>query len=101
LLSTFAAAIAITLQRGKQIPCGCFGDDGELVRPRSLARIGLLLGVGAGAALLWGTQPSLSLWVHGRDLLLVGSLVAFALMAGRLVLLLPDVLVAMGYRRQV
>lgn len=99
LLAIFAVAISVTLRRGKQIPCGCFGGDSEIVQPRSLVRIGLLLGLVALAGLLLVMQPSLDAWVSRRDVLLVGALVGFTLMAGRLILMLPDALVAMGYRR--
>jgi len=45
LLSLFLIAVAINLRRGRNIPCGCLGNTSELISPRILARLLLLLTV--------------------------------------------------------
>lgn len=43
LLSLFLIAVAINLRRGRGVQCGCFGNASELISPRTLARLLLLL----------------------------------------------------------
>lgn len=47
LLILFAGAIAINLARGHHPACGCFGSQSERISPRSLIRVGMLLGLAA------------------------------------------------------
>jgi hypothetical protein len=50
LLLVFGIAIALALVRGRRPACGCFGPSSEPVSPRSLLRIGALIGLDLGAA---------------------------------------------------
>lgn len=43
MLSLFFIAVAINLKKGRRIACGCFGDAGEQISLRTLARLFLLL----------------------------------------------------------
>ena len=43
LLSLFLIAVAINLRRGRSVQCGCFGNTSELISPRTLARLFMLL----------------------------------------------------------
>jgi uncharacterized membrane protein YphA (DoxX/SURF4 family) len=43
LLVSFAAAVAITLARHRELPCLCFGAEGEMVSGRTLARLGITI----------------------------------------------------------
>lgn len=43
MLILFFIAVSINLKRGQQISCGCFGDSGEQISPRTLVRLCLLL----------------------------------------------------------
>ncbi|HEV2527382.1 MAG TPA: MauE/DoxX family redox-associated membrane protein [Thermomicrobiales bacterium] len=93
LTLVFAAAVGSALARGLAIPCGCFGGD-ETVSRRALVRVGLLGGTALLAVLL---GPGVAdRWVDGMDLVWVATAATGLLIAGRLVLLVPDVLAAMG-----
>ncbi len=37
MLIAFLVAVGVNLRRGRQIPCGCFGNVSELISPRTLA----------------------------------------------------------------
>ncbi len=93
LALVFAGAVGSALARNLVIPCGCFGGD-ETVSDRALIRVGLL-GAAAIAAIVLGlfgvTDP-----IRGMDLLWVATAAAGLLIAGRLILLVPDVRAAMG-----
>jgi len=52
MLLAFGAGIQINLRRGRTIPCGCFGNDAELISGHSLVRIALLLGAVCTLAVL-------------------------------------------------
>lgn len=41
----FLAATTHTVRQGRRIPCGCFGDSGELVSPRTMVRLTVLSAV--------------------------------------------------------
>jgi hypothetical protein len=41
----FAAALALSLARGRTLPCFCFGSPHELISLRSLSRILLMAGI--------------------------------------------------------
>lgn len=43
LLLAFAAAVSINLRRGRHVPCGCFGSDGERISRRTLVRLAMLI----------------------------------------------------------
>ena len=45
LLSLFLIAVSINLRRGRSVQCGCFGNTNELISPRTLARLLMLLTV--------------------------------------------------------
>jgi hypothetical protein len=45
LLLVFLAAVGINLRRGRRITCGCFGDAGEEISPRTFVRLCMLLAV--------------------------------------------------------
>ena len=95
VLVLFAVAVAVSLRRGRRIPCGCFGGESESVSGRSLARLGTLLaGVGlvvavrpagvTAAALVREGSPAL------RYLVGVGGVAAFVLLATAWLLSLPE-----------
>lgn len=42
-LVVFAAAVGLSLARGREIPCGCFGAESEPISGRSLRRIAVLV----------------------------------------------------------
>lgn len=48
LTATFFSAVAVNLRRRHIVPCGCFGDETEVVSELTLARLGLLLAVSVG-----------------------------------------------------
>lgn len=41
-LLVFATATTINLRRGREVPCGCFGDSTERITVRTLARLAFL-----------------------------------------------------------
>jgi hypothetical protein len=43
LLVAFLMAVLINLDRGRKVPCGCFGDRSEIISGRVLVRVVLLL----------------------------------------------------------
>jgi hypothetical protein len=43
-LGVFASVTYVNLRRGRDVPCGCFGNSGERISGRSLVRLGLLAG---------------------------------------------------------
>lgn len=47
----FFAAVALQLQRGERIGCGCFGATNDAISPRTLARLALLFGATSAVAL--------------------------------------------------
>jgi hypothetical protein len=49
-LVAFGAATSVNLRRGNLVPCGCFGDDEEVISARSVVRVGLLTAALAGLA---------------------------------------------------
>jgi Methylamine utilisation protein MauE len=55
VLTLFAVAVALTMRRGRRIPCGCFGGESESISGRSLARLGTLL---AGVVVVAAVQPT-------------------------------------------
>lgn len=61
LLALFAAATWTNLRRGRAIECGCFGGSGEVISPRSLARIAILAAaaLALGAAVAGGAAEAL------------------------------------------
>lgn len=94
LFAAFSVAVGSALRAGRAIPCGCFGGD-EVVSGRALARLGLL-GAAAAVALLSAVAGP-DRWVGGLDGVLTVTVAAGLLVAGRLLLLLPDVRAAMGH----
>lgn len=79
LLLGFAAAVGVNLRRGRAVPCGCFGSAIELISPRTLARIGMLMGATATlAALHLGGAPTPTSVMSGTA---VESLVLSAVLA--------------------
>lgn len=50
MIAIFAGAVVVNLRRGRRIPCGCFGDRGETISIRTVARLAFLM-VGALAVL--------------------------------------------------
>lgn len=47
LLLGFTIVVGSNVRRGRVIPCGCFGSASELVSPRTLARLVMLMGATA------------------------------------------------------
>jgi hypothetical protein len=98
-LAGFVVAVGLNLRRGREVPCGCFGDPDEQISVRSLIRLGLLLGalcamvVVSAAA---GTQPVtleavLADGGAGLEYLLeVAGLAGFLLLAGLWALSAPE-----------
>lgn len=58
MLSIFAIAVGVTLKRGRDVACGCFGNPREHVSPKSLRRLGLLIGAAAAVAVFYLTGAS-------------------------------------------
>lgn len=68
-LVAFAIATAVNLRRGRNIECGCFGRDDEVISGRSLARIASLLAavsLMAGAMASGGAHAITVGWVAAR-----------------------------------
>jgi hypothetical protein len=95
VLMLFAAAVALSLRRGRRIPCGCFGGEDESVSARSLARLGTLL---AGVVVVAAVEPTgvtvAALVREGapalRYLVGVGGVAAFLFLATLWLLSLPE-----------
>jgi Methylamine utilisation protein MauE len=95
VLVLFAAAVALSLRRGRRIPCGCFGGGDESVSARSLARLGTLL---AGVVVVAAVRPAgvtvAALVREGapalRYLVGVGGVAAFLFLATLWLLSLPE-----------
>lgn len=95
VLLLFAAAVGLSLRRGRRIPCGCFGGEDESVSVRSVARLGALL---AGVAVVAAVRPSgvtvAALVGEGapalRYLVGVGGVAAFLVLAALWLLSLPE-----------
>lgn len=63
-LGVLLAAVSVTLRRGLEIKCGCFGNSQELVSRRSLLRLLLLLGaviLALASDLTEGSLPGVAL----------------------------------------
>ncbi|MER3424957.1 MAG: hypothetical protein C4293_18755 [Nitrospiraceae bacterium] len=92
LLLSFAAAVALNLRWGRDLPCYCFGSRStEQVSARSLVRIGLLI-VGATSVLV-GELSHLPIQVEifsWEANLWKGTLALFTLIVGMWLLTLPD-----------
>jgi Methylamine utilisation protein MauE len=94
-LALFAVAVGVNLRRGRRIPCGCFGGEGERISARSLARLGVLL---AGVVLVAAVRPAgvtvTALVREGapalRYLAGVGGVAAFLFLATAWLLSLPE-----------
>lgn len=72
LVSAFTVATVITLRRGREIDCGCFGGE-EKISARTIARLLLLSGALLWLAILVGsgeaTAVTLAWWLdHGAGL---------------------------------
>lgn len=98
-LSSFAAAVAVNLRRGRRVPCGCFGDPKERISGRSLARLGALLGALVVLVALAGVTEAQTLTLtsvldEGTDgleyLIAIGGVAGFLVLAGMWLLSLPE-----------
>lgn len=100
LLLAFLIAVGINLQRGRRIPCGCFGEASERISPRAVARLLLLLAVALLLAAARSTgsdvRPPSGLLVADAaaiaHLLPSAALAAFLLLSGAWLLSLPELL---------
>jgi Methylamine utilisation protein MauE len=95
VLVLFAAAVALSLRRGRRIPCGCFGGEDESVSARSLARLGTLLAAVVVVATVGPTGVTVTALVREgapalRYLVGVGGVVAFLFLASLWLLSLPE-----------
>ncbi|HEX6023048.1 MAG TPA: MauE/DoxX family redox-associated membrane protein [Solirubrobacter sp.] len=91
----FAAATAISLRRGRDVSCGCFGGRDEAVSKRGLVRISLLLGATGALALALASDRASAItvgdvWDEGFDvlayLIAVGGITAAVMLASALAL---------------
>lgn len=100
LLLAFLIAVGINLQRGRRVPCGCFGEASEPISPRAVARLLLLLAVTLLLAAVRSTgssawPPSGTLTADAAaiaHLLQAAALAAFLLLSGAWLLSLPELL---------
>lgn len=95
LLTLFALALAISLARGRTVPCHCFGESGELISYRSLARVLMLA---AGECIVFaervssGVQGGRSpLTVTAADVLSAAPWVCFVIVSAMWILRSDDV----------
>jgi putative oxidoreductase len=97
-LLVFIAAVGINLQRGRRVPCGCFGETSEALSARSVARLSLLLAAAvllallgaAGAGPLTVDRLVAGGWAGLADGAQAAALAAFLLMLGVWALNLPE-----------
>lgn len=94
-LVTFSVAVAINLGRGRRGPCGCFGNQGEQISSRSLARLSVLM-IAVGL-LIASSVPPLTvsaiaqLGLSALPLVVqLGAAGAFAILAGIWLLSIPE-----------
>lgn len=90
--AVFLAAAGYTLNRGRRIPCGCFGDSGELLSARTVVRLVLLLSAALLLLVLQQTVPALrvaDLVSSGYGVHMAG-LAVFLLVLGTWLLHLPE-----------
>ncbi len=80
VLGSFSAAVAVSLYRGQQVRCRCFGSDGGQFGVSHLVRNGLLMVVGVLGVVASAAGGASPRW----DLLLAGGAVAL-LCAGAIV----------------
>src|SRR5574341_510058 len=108
LLSLFLIAVAINLRRGRSVQCGCFGNTGELISPRTLARLLLLLIV-VTFLTAFRSRSSSSLPVLARmtadmstliDFNQIVFLSAFLILLSAWILNLPELISLSGYLRR-
>lgn len=66
VLLLFIAAVGVNLRRGRRVPCGCFGDGDELISPRTVARLVLLLSAAVLLAALSDPGPTLEVATDQR-----------------------------------
>jgi hypothetical protein len=98
-LLMFSAAVAINLVRGRQVPCGCFGDSSEMLSVRTLVRLSMLLTAAAVLLVLdLAGTPALTVslvvaggWDGFVAALQSAALAAFLLLVGLWLLNLPEV----------
>jgi hypothetical protein len=106
MLLAFLAAVGINLRRGRQIPCGCFGNPQEQISTRTVVRLLVLL---AGFMLLAAFVASgvrvvrvdvlISQGLAGLTYALqIASLAAFLGLATLWLLHLPELLVVLRLR---
>lgn len=95
VLLVFSAAVAVNLQRGRRVACGCFGGASERISLRSLVRLSMLL----SALLLLAAMPTSPVTVdalidEGRSafayLVQMGSVAAFLIIVAVWLLNLPE-----------
>lgn len=97
-LSSFFLAAALNLHRGRTVPCGCFGDGGEVISARSLVRLATLMGLLAlllvlRSAGLGGATVASLVASGGAGFAYVGevgALAIFILLIGQWILTLPE-----------
>ncbi len=100
VLVLFAIAVSTNLRRHRVIPCGCFGNEEEVISNRTMVRL-LLLGVGV-LSLAFLSVSGLTPWAYAstdtefliESLLLAAALATFT----SWLLRAPDVLSAVGIR---
>ncbi|MBJ7612875.1 MAG: hypothetical protein JF924_11200 [Candidatus Dormibacteraeota bacterium] len=87
LLAVFLGATSLNLHRGRAIPCGCFGDERELISIRTVIRLVVLSLAAASCLLLQAvvdvpTTLELATSDHGVTRLISALLLAAYLFAG-------------------
>lgn len=99
LFAVFAGAVAVNLRRGRDVPCGCFGNSDERISSRTLMRLVLLLSAVTTLAVVMNSGGSLTTITELFDegamsivyVLQIASLASFALLAGMWILSTPEV----------
>jgi Methylamine utilisation protein MauE len=98
-LAGFFGAVTLNLRRGREVPCGCFGDPQEQISSRSLVRLGVLmaaLGALVATSSAAGTEAVtlVSVLDDGAEgleyLIAVGGVAGFLVLAGMWALSLPE-----------
>ncbi len=108
-LLSFVAAVGINLRRGRQIPCGCFGDPKEQISTRTVLRLlALLAGFTLLAAFVADGVPVvrvdalISQGFAGLTYLLqIAGLAAFIDLTALWLLHLPELTAVLGQRSTV
>jgi methylamine utilization protein MauE len=102
LLVAFLVAVWINLDRGRKVPCGCFGDRSEIISGRVLVRLVLLL-IAATLLTILNLVVGVDLRTPGalglQSTLGIAGLAAFVIIASLWLLSLPELVALAGAAR--